>query len=307
MSKIIIPPSLGNGDIIGIAAPAGRVVEPERFEKGIHILREMGFEPLFPRELWPGLGYLADTDANRANELMHMVTSSEVKAIMAARGGYGCLRTLPLLDFTEFRKNPKPVIGFSDLTILLTRIVAQASLVCFHGPVVTSLTDCTSNALERFYYSLTGNFRKAIQVNKGEIIRGGDVARGTLVGGNLSSLMTMIGTPYDPDWNEAILFIEDVNEPLYKVDRMLTQLALSGKLERISGLLIGDFGMNEEFDAISKLRYTEAIWNRILELTGSASFPVWGNCPIGHFSNNLTLPVGLPATMDSDSFTLHFN
>lgn len=303
---IIIPPALEKGDIIGIAAPAGRIVDQERFEKGIRILREMGFEPLFPRELWPGVGYLADTDNNRADELMRMVASTEVKAIMAARGGYGCLRTLPHLDLEQFKKHPKPVIGFSDLTVLLNRISAQAGILCFHGPVVTSLTDCTNGALKRLYYSLTGNFRKAVRANGIEVIRGSDEARGVLVGGNLSSLMTMIGTPYDPDWNEAILFIEDVNEPLYKIDRMLTQLALSGKLVGIRGLIVGDFGMDEEFDTISKLRYTEAIWSRILELTCNASFPIWGNFPVGHFSNNFTLPLGLPTIMDSSSTTLSF-
>lgn len=306
MAETIIPAALEKGDVIGIVAPAGQVFEPERFEKGIRILREMGFEPLFPRELWPGQGYLADTDTNRANELMRMAASPEVKAIMAARGGYGCLRTLAHLDFSEFRKNPKSIIGFSDLTILLNQIFVQANLLCFHGPVVTSLTDCTNAALDRLYYSLTGNFRKAIHASGIEIIRGGAEVKGVLVGGNLSSLMTMIGTPYDPDWAETILFIEDVNEPLYKVDRMLTQLALSGKFEGIRGLIVGDFGMDGDFDAIRKLRYTEAVWNRVLELTVNSSFPVWGNYPIGHFSNNLTLPLGLPAIMDSSSATLSF-
>ncbi|WP_163336707.1 LD-carboxypeptidase [Desulfopila sp. IMCC35008] len=306
MAKPLVPSALEKGDIIGIVAPAGRVVEQARFEKGIRILREMGFEPVFPRELWPGPGYLADTDVNRAGELMRMVASPEVKAVMAARGGYGCLRTLAHLDFSQFRKNPKPVIGFSDLTILLNQIFAQANLLCFHGPVVTSLPDCTNTALERLYYSLTGNFRKGLQVGDVEIVRGGDEVRGILVGGNLSSLMAMIGTPYDPSWKEAILFIEDINEPLYKIDRMLTQLALSGKLEGVRGLLIGDFGMDEKFDTISKLRYTEAIWTRVLELTSNTPFPVWGNCPIGHFNNNLTLPLGLPTIMDSNAATLSF-
>jgi muramoyltetrapeptide carboxypeptidase len=306
MGEIIIPPSLKKGDVIGIVAPAGRVADPDRFSKGIRILHDMGFEPLFPRELWPGVGYLSDTDQNRADELMRMIVSTEVKAIMAARGGYGCLRTLAHLDFEQLRKNPKPVIGFSDLTILLNRICFHGGLLCFHGPVVTSLTDCTSAALERLYYSLSGNFRKAVKTTGIEVIRGGDEVQGVLAGGNLSSLMTMIATPYDLDLRDTILFIEDVNEPIYKVDRMLTQLVLSGKLNEINGLIVGDFGMDEEFDAISKLRYTEAIWNRILELTDQASFPIWGNFPVGHFNNNMTLPLGLHAIMDSSTTTLSF-
>ena len=303
--KLIVPEPLKKGDVIGIAAPAGQIHDRVKFEAGIRILGEMGFQTCFPRDLWPGNEYLADSDYNRASELTRFFSDSSVKAIVAARGGYGCLRILDQIDYEHIRKNPKLLIGFSDLTLLLSQCVIRSHLQTYHGPVVTSLPTLTNEALERFYLTLTGRAAKRISFTKIEVIRGGDEVSGALFGGNLSTLLTVIGTAYDYSWDDTILFIEDVNEPLYKVDRMLTQLAMTGKLANIKGLILGDFGIVEE-DPLLKLRYTEGIWNRVMELTSSFSYPVWGNFPVGHFDNNFALPLGGNVVMDSSKATLFF-
>lgn len=302
----ITPPQLQRGDTIAIIAPAGQIYDRQRFERGVAILAEMGFEPRFPREMWPGTGYLADSDRNRAREFHEMLADSEVKAVIAARGGYGSLRTLEHLDLKLFRQNPKFFVGFSDITLLLNHVLQQAGILSFHGPVVTSLCDASTEALDRFYSCLTGNWRRSIAPRKLEILRGESQAEGCLVGGNLSSLMTFLGTPYDFDWQNCIVLLEDVNEPLYRIDRMLTQLALAGKLRQAAGIILGDFTLNDQ-DLLEKMRYTEYVWNRVLELTNDSSIPVWGNFPSGHCSENLTLPIGARAVMNSGRGELSFS
>lgn len=304
--SITTPPPLKPGDVIGIIAPAGQLVDRRRFELGLGILVEMGFEPRFPRDLWPGPGYLADTDSKRVKEFHDVLADPEVRGLMAARGGYGCLRLLEKADFQVFRRDPKMLLGFSDISLLLNQTVRQAGVLCFHGPVVTSLCDCTSGALERVYNCMTGNWQRAITPAKLEILRGDAEVHGTLIGGNLSTLMTVLGTPYDFSWHEAILVLEDVGEPLYRLDRMITQLGLAGKLTEVAGIILGDFTLNSEQDSLEKIRYTEYIWERVLNLTSGSGIPVWGNFPTGHCPENLTLPIGATAVMDCRRGELHF-
>ncbi len=300
---LVIPPALKKGDVIGIVAPAGQIADRERFTKGIRILRDMGFEPKFPREMWPGAGYLADDDAARVAELHRMVADQEVRGLMAARGGYGCLRLLPSLDFSLLRDEPKIILGFSDISVLLNQLVARSGLLCFHGPVVTSLGGADGAALTRLVCCLKGEWRREIKPEGLEILRSGQ-ADGHLLGGNLSSLVTLLGTPFACDWTGAILVLEDVNEPLYRVDRMLTQLALAGKLDGLKGLILGDFAPGAGREHGARLRHAEGIWQRALELTADSGIPVWGNFPAGHCPRNLTLPFGATAVMESGSGVL---
>lgn len=304
--SIISPPPLKHGDTIGIVAPAGQITDRQRFDQGLGILADMGFQTRFPREMWPGTGYLADTDRNRANELRKMFADSDIHGVMAARGGYGCLRLLEQIDFNPIRGNPKLFLGFSDISMLLNQMVQQAGVLSLHGPVVTSLCDCTRNALERLYNCLTGNWRRAIAPRNIEILRSGEQVRGRLVGGNLNTLMTTMGTRFDFSWRDCILVLEDVNEPVYKLDRMLTQLGLIGKLSEPAGIVLGDFTLSSGQQMLEKIRYTEYIWERVLGLTATAGIPVWGNFPTGHCPENLTLPFGATAVMDCNSGELQF-
>jgi muramoyltetrapeptide carboxypeptidase len=303
---IRIPPPLNKGDIIGVIAPAGQIADRARFEQGIKILTDMGFEPRFPRQLWPGPGYLADTDTNRAEEFHKVYSDPEVKGVIAARGGYGCLRILDKTDIQVMRQNPKMLLGFSDITLLLNQAVQEAAMVSFHGPVLTSLCDCTTSSLERLFNAISGNWHKAITPPKLEILTGADTVQGKLIGGNLSTLMTTLGTPYDFSWNNCILLLEDIGEPVYRLDRMLTQLDLSGKFKQIRGLILGDFTLSTEQDSLEKIRYREYIWKRILSLTSNLEIPIWGNFPAGHCPENLTLPLGATAIMNSKQGSLQF-
>jgi len=304
--RSVCPPPLQRGDVIGIVAPAGQLADRQRFERGVAILADMGFEAWFPRELWPGAGYLADSDENRVRELQHAFASPETKAVMAARGGYGCIRLLEHLDFQVVRENPKPLIGFSDISALLNRTVEKTGLVCFHGPVVTSLCDCSREALERLHHCLTGNWHRDIMPKTLEILRGEGQTEGRLIGGNLSTLLSLLGTPHDVSWRGCIVVLEDIGEPLYRLDRMLTQLALSGKLREPVGIILGDFTLNVEQSLAEKNRYTEYVWKRVLELTAGTAITVWGNFPFGHCVNNLTLPLGATAVMDCAKGALRF-
>lgn len=304
--KITVPASLKRGDTIGIIAPAGQIIDHNRFEQGVKILAGMGFETKFPREMWPGAGYLADKDSCRMSEFHKAFADVEVQGVMAARGGYGCLRLLEDADFQTIQQNPKMFLGFSDISILLNQVVQEANVLCFHGPVVTSLCDCTNDALERFHTCITGNWHRAIAPQGLEILRTGENVSGKLIGGNLSTLMTMLGTPYDLDWQGCILILEDIGEPIYKLDRMITQLALSGKLTQPAGIILGDFTLDSGQKNLDKIRYTEYIWERILGLTSHAGTPIWGNFPAGHCPNNLTIPFGATAVMDCKSGELQF-
>jgi len=306
-SKTIIPKPLQRGDCIGIIAPAGQIQNTTRLEQGVKILQEMGFEVKIPRNLWPGNGYLADTDSNRARELHKMFADRDVSALLALRGGFGCLRLLPLLNFEELKIHVKPLIGFSDLTIIQNVLLEKCGVMSFHGPMLTTLTSCTSDSLARLHACLTGNWDKTLNSNSVEILRGGDNVSGRLKGGNLSSLISLIGTPFQPDFTDSILFLEDIGEPLYKLDRMFSQLSQCGALTRPSAILLGDFTPNLEMDSLESIRFHEEIWIRVLELTENTNIPVWGNLPIGHGPRNLTLPHGSLAKANSCQASLSFS
>jgi len=305
-SQNIRPKPLKRGDIIGIIAPAGQIRDTEGLEQGVSILREMGFEVKLPRNLWPGTGYLADTDSNRALELHKMVADKDVSALLALRGGFGCLRLLPLLDPEELKRHPKPVIGFSDLTILHTFLYQQCGLISFHGPVLTSLSSCSPAGLERFHATLMGKWDKPLLLKSVEILRAGDSVTGPLLGGNLSSIISILSTPFQPDFTDCILFLEDVGEPLYKLDRMFSQLSQAGMLTKPAAILLGNFSPSQEMDSLESIRFHEEIWTRVLELTESTNIPVWGNLPIGHGSDNFILPHGSIANTDSCQAQLSF-
>ncbi len=305
--KIIIPKPLQRGDCIGIIAPAGQIQDTKHLEQGFQILKEMGFEPKFPRNLWPGRGYLADTDSNRARELHKMFADDTVSAVLALRGGFGCLRLLPLLDLEELQKNPKPLIGFSDLTILHNFLFEKCGILSLHGPMLTTLSSCTSDSLERLYASLCGQWDKTLNLPSVEILRSGDAVSGRLKGGNLSSLVSLLGTPFLPDFTDSVLFLEDVGEPLYKLDRMFSQLFQCNILSQVSAILLGDFTLSKEMDSLESIRFHEEIWTRVLELTENTNIPVWGNLPIGHGAHNLTLPHGSLTKADSCQVSLRFS
>lgn len=306
MAEPLIPPSIAPGDTIGIVAPSGQIHDRQRFEAGVRVLQELGFVVKFPRNLWPGAGYFADTDKNRVEEFSKMWADQEIKAVMAARGGFGCLRILEKIDLTLIKRTPKLFIGFSDITVLQTYLQQETGLMGLHGPVLTSLASSSRPAIERFYHSLTGKWKNSLSWKNIEVLRGVDSCEGILAGGNLSSIASLLGTPFQPKWQGKIVFLEDTGEPLYRIDRMLTQLLHAGMFQNISGLILGDFSIGNEQDVLTKIRNHEGVWQRVLELTFSTGIPVWGGFPTGHCSDNLCLPIGARALMDSSKAILHF-
>ncbi|MCP4339268.1 MAG: LD-carboxypeptidase [Desulfobulbaceae bacterium] len=306
MKPPIYPTPLKKGDTIGIIAPAGQLQDKTRFMRGIGILHEMGFQVKFPRDLWPGPAYLADSDDNRGHELNRLFRDEEIKGLVSMRGGYGCLRILDKIDISSVRGNPKILVGFSDITILQNYLYEQTGLVSFHGPVVTSLSMATDDTLAHFYSCLTRTKPPNIQPKQIEVLRSGPDISAPLLGGNLASLVSLLGTCYDFPWDNKIIFLEDINEPPYKIDRMLTQLKLAGKLDSVAGLILGDFSTSTGLNETEKLRYRESVWERVLQVSPNNSMPIWGNFPSGHCPCNLTFPLGAVAEMNRGKTSLIF-
>ena len=291
----ILPPRLRRGDTIGLVCPAGPVREVARLQAGIRLIVDQGFAVKLSGPVEPREGYLADTDEQRAANLHRLWADEEVRAILAVRGGYGCLRLAGLLDWELLARTPKWLIGFSDVTLLLNTLFHRCGLVSVHGQVATSLAKSDARSQASLFTLLTGTVEERIRPRGVEVLRGG-TGRGVLVGGNLTTLVHSLGTPWDHSWDGCLLLLEDTNEPLYRLDRMLTQLALAGRFERLAGLILGDFDLDGA-DSLAGLRLREAVWARVLELVGPG-FPVWAEFPSGHRTANLALPMGMEAVMD---------
>jgi muramoyltetrapeptide carboxypeptidase len=299
----VYPPSLEKGDCIGVVAPAGSLLNKERFIAGLTILEKNGFRIRFYRNILNKKGYLAGTDQERADEFNTMWADPEIKAIIAARGGYGCLRMIDLIDIKKIRKNPKIFIGFSDITVLLNTISRRTNLVTYHGPVITTLADMDKQSQKSFWNILFGEAPARLASKSLRVIRGGR-AKGILRGGNLTTLAHMIGTPFEIPWNDAILLLEDIGEKPYSLDRMLTYLMKAGRLQKIQGLILGTFSdeNRKERQVLQKV-----VVERVTELIGDTDIPIWSNFPCGHSRRNLTLPVGAEVEMDSSGPQLSFS
>lgn len=292
----INPPRLNRGDTIGIFAPAGPVRDQDAFAAGHRLLVDMGFKVRYGNDILRATGYLAGDDRRRAEELQELWGDPEVKALLAARGGYGCIRLLPELDLDLLGKTPKIIAGFSDISVLLNAISGRTGLITFHGPNLSSLARVDAPSVESFFATLTHRETLPLQPDGLEILRSGQ-ARGKLMGGNLASLAHLLGTPRETSWNGCLLFLEDIGEAPYRLDRMLTQLHQAGRLQNIAGLILGSF---------TECGNTELIWQRLLELITTQNIPLWANFPCGHGASNHILPIGLEAEMDSAAGVLRF-
>lgn len=287
----LLAPPLKIGGTIGLVSPAGPVKNREAFAAGIGILKNLGFAVRIGLAVeGDGGGYLAADDATRAEDFNRMWASSETDAIMAVRGGYGSLRMASGIDLQLITQQPKPFIGFSDITLLHSLINEKTRMVSFHGPVLTSLASLPDTDIKHFGALLTGRLPAAIKPDTLEILRAKEVS-GRLVGGNLATLISLLGTPFEPDWRGCIVFLEDVGEAPYRIDRMLTQLRLAGKFAGIHGLVLGSF---------TDCGDEELVWQRMLALTADLDIAVWAKFPAGHGQRNLTLPLGLPVRLLSD-------
>lgn len=292
----IRPPRLKPGDTIGIAAPAGPF-DLNKFMKGKTVLESMGYQTIYDESIFQNHGFLAGTDLQRADGVNRLFVDPTVQAIVCARGGYGSLRILPFLDFESIERHPKIFLGFSDISALLATLYDRCGFVSFHGPVVTTLANATGETLAVMSRVLTSGTAFELISENGRAIKPG-VSSGPVAGGNLTTLCHMIGTPFEPRFYGKILLLEDVGEMPYRIDRMLTQMKLAGCFNDISGLILGAFencGLIDEIDEI---------FNHIFE---DSDIPILAGLDIGHGEHNLTIPIGLAATLDADNHRLLFH
>ena len=293
---IIIPQPLKEGDKVGIAAPAGPF-EIDRFEKGLAVIGAMGFIPVVDDDVYKRDRHLAGTDRHRARHLNRLFANDEIRAIFCARGGFGCLRVLPYLDFDLIREHPKTLIGFSDVTALLVTLIQRCGLAGLHGPVVTSAGGADEGSRARLKQALTANAPADLAPVDPVVIRAGR-ARGVLTGGNLATLCHLVGTEFVPDFSGKIVLLEDVNEAPYRIDRMLTQMRLAGCFESMAGIALGSFkdcGASEEVLAV------------IEDVFADFKGPILGGFEIGHGQTNMAVPVGVKVTIDTTQPTLKFS
>ncbi len=298
--SLIRPPHLKQGDVVGVVAPAGPV-DKIQLETGLEVIRGMGFKPLLGRHVCARSRYMAGPDQARAQDLMDMFQNTEVRGIFCARGGYGSNRILSHLKPKIIRANPKIVVGSSDITLLLNFLVQNCGLIAFHGPMVAGSFGRAEMKQSRrqFKTLLTGDVKgRVFHSNRVKVFSKG-VAQGKLTGGCLTLLCRSLNTPYEIQTRNRILLIEDVNEPLYRVDGMLWQLKNSGKFKGVRGIIFG-----EMINCRPQGKGEGTIEDVFTDIFPNPKIPILTNCPIGHGKEMWTLPFGSPATLDSVSKTL---
>lgn len=308
--EIIKPEHLRPGDTVALINPASATA----FRDSVQIVREsmeaLGLKVRMGENVLGRRGYFAGTDEERADDLNRQFADPEIKGIVAVRGGWGCARILPLVDFDSIRKNPKILVGYSDVTALLLSIYAKTGLVTFHGPV--GMGPWNSFSTDYFKKIL---FQKQVPVLKNPENKGDNLtqvrdrvvtitpgrATGRLLGGNLTVLSAIIGSGYLPDWKDSILFLEDVGENIYRIDRMLTQLKLAGILDAAKGFIFGkctDCGPGEGYGSLT----LEELFDDFIKPLG---IPAWQGAMIGHEADKFTLPIGIEAAINSTAGTIN--
>lgn len=306
----IKPKALKKGDTLGLVCPAYSAFIREEVEAAIEALEILGFKVKKGKHIYDRYGYLSGKDEDRAADINEMFADKEIDGIVAMHGGWGCARLLPLLNYDVIQKNPKVFIGYSDITALLLSIYSQTGLITFHGPVGSS----TWNDFSVKYFKSVLMEGEAVKmsnpIKKGDsLVQTEDRiykiysgrASGKLIGGNLTVLSHIMGSSFVPDFKGAILFVEDVNEEVYKVDRMLTQLKISGVLNQLSGFVFGkctECGPSKGgFGSLT----LEDLWEDHIK---PLKIPAFAGTMIGHIKDKFTVPVGLEATIDADEGTI---
>lgn len=300
----LVPPRLKPGDKVAVVGLAGAVWNQKVISSFKLILKDLGLTAWLAPSVYLRDGYLSGSDEERLKDLKQALLDPEVKAVFCIRGGWGTARLMEDIDWSWFTENPKIIIGFSDITFLINAINHRTGLITYHGPVGNSgwnsfTIDALKNALfetEPLHLSLTRS-----QMTMAKIRRPGK-ATGALIGGNLCVFVSMLGSPYFPDCQGKILFLEEIGEEPYRIDRMLTSLRLAGVFSKISGLVLGQFTDCSPASPQQSYSLSEVL----LQHFGVAPFPVLSNAPFGHTENKWTLPLGLEASLDADLGTLTY-
>jgi len=298
--KLIKPSGLRVGDVVGIISLAGPVSH-NKLEKGKEYLRKRGFRVAVGKFVEARSGFFAGTDSERLEDFHKMFFSPEVRAVFISRGGYGCSRLLSGIDYTLIRRRPKVLVGFSDITAIQLALHRLSGLVTFYGPMVSSdMSGRLSDKFEEQFWSTISKGEKnsgqsLFQFSRVRIIKHGK-ASGRLLGGCISLINSLLGTIYFPDFRNSILFLEDINEEPYRIDRHLTQLRLAGVFKSIKGLVFGKFAHCKSIDR----RFSNiTVDDVITEQTAELDIPVISNVAFGHVPRKLTLPQGVKANIDT--------
>jgi muramoyltetrapeptide carboxypeptidase len=294
--KIVRPHPLVPGDRIAVVAPAGPF-DPEKFEAGLGVMRTWGLVPEPAPHARDRRRHLAGSDSDRAADLAACLTDPDLKAVICARGGYGCLRLLPLMADLGIAETAKWLIGFSDITALHQFVYQRTGWITLHGPMVTTLASADAATRDHLWSILSGAGDAVLRYPLGEALLPG-MARGVITGGNLTTLCHLLGTPYQPDFVDRLLFLEDVGEAPYRIDRILTQMALAGCFQGLAGVVLGQFtdcGAWEEIRQIFR------------ERLAPYGIPLAAGLAAGHGSPNMALPLGLTATLDTDALVLAYD
>lgn len=306
----ILPKSLKKGNTLGLTAPGGYITE-EELKEAVATIEELGFKTYYTDAVLYRYGYFAGTDRQRADDLMHMFINHDVDAILCVRGGYGSNRILDLLDFEIIKQNPKALIGYSDITSLINAFYKKNSLIGFHGPVaISNFNDFTVKSFKKVlmkapkHYKYSNKRQKDTEDNRDfdQYTITGGATQGVLVGGNLVMIETLIGTEYEPDFENKIVFLEEVREKPYRVDRLITHLLMATNLSKASGIVLGIFKGCDIKDEGSNDSFTlkQVLYDRFSGL----NIPCFYGMPFGHVRNKITLPVGIMAKMDADRQSL---
>lgn len=306
----VCPPRLGRGSRVALVAPAGPLLERDDITRAEELCRALDYEPVVAPHAGGRHGYLSGTDAERLDDLNVALRDARIDAVWCLRGGYGMTRIIEEVDFDALARRPKAVLGFSDITALLAGVTQRAGVVAFHAPVARSpMPEFSRRHFDRILTRpeaagildpmpspagvLAPRDHRVIGLREGR-------CEGPLAGGNLSLLQCLIGTPWFPDLDGAILLLEDVNEALFRIDRMLAHLRAVGALARLAGVAVGQFTEIERRSADGALGFDEVMAHYLLPL----GIPVALGLPFGHIDAQWTLPLGVRARLDAGAGTL---
>lgn len=306
--KVQKPESLRNGDTIGIISPASSPDDLSRINKGVAYLERLGYRVEVGKNVGRYSGFLAGTDEERLEDLHEMFSNKNIRAIICVRGGYGSPRLLDKIDFQLVRKNPKIFVGYSDITALQLAFYRKANLVTFAGPMlaVDFHSEINRYTEENFWRTITSTKKmEKVILPEGEnlipFLKG--KGEGEIVGGNFSLVISLLGTSFLPKMKNKILFLEDVDEAPYRVDRMLNQLTIAGTLEKLSGIILGEFTSCEEKDVEKRTLTLDEVFQNFL---GGLPYPVMKNFPHGHRKANYTIPFGIKTKINADKNYVEF-
>ena len=298
---MIRPEALEHGDTIGLVAPASPF-SMEAMQKGAQALEALGFTVRYDESIFDGGAYLAGDDERRAGELMAMFADPQIHGIFSVRGGYGSSRILDRLDIDLIRNNPKVLVGYSDITVLLNYIVQEAGIITFHGPLVTEMGKMDGPTRDTMLRTVTSTEPLGTITIPGPVgIKTGE-AEGPLVGGSLTLIANTLGTPYELDTCGKILLLEEIGERPYRIDRLLTHLGMAGKFDDAAGIVLGEFVDCAEPGSEASVPIEKILGDVLADFDG----PVLAGLPVGHGRTNITLPLGVHVRLDANSGTLDF-